>query len=130
CSPADDSYLQLAREEDLRAEVLPMARMNAVIAVKKGNPRKIASLDDLLKGENKLAQANPDAAAIGKLTREMLKDGGVWNQLKERTTTFTGTVNEAANAVAVGSVDAAIVWDVTVKQTADLEAVTDRRLAK
>src|SRR6516162_199366 len=35
--PADDSYLQLARDKGLLAEVLPLARMTAVLAVRKGN---------------------------------------------------------------------------------------------
>ncbi len=47
--PADDSYLALAREKQLVEEIIPLARMQSVVAVAKGNPKGIASLDDLLR---------------------------------------------------------------------------------
>ncbi len=126
--PADETYLRIARDKDLLAEVLPLARMTGVIAVKKGNPLGIKSLDDLLNGKAKVVQANPDVSAVGRLTRELLMQNGSWEKLKGHTTAFAGTVNEAANAVVVGSADAAIVWNVTVLQYPDLEAVTVPRL--
>ena len=121
--PADDSYLEVARSKNLLAEVLPLVRMTAVLAVKKGNPLGIKSLDDLLGGTAKVAQANPDAAAIGKLTRDELKANKLWDRFEKRVVVSKGTVNDVANDVAVGAADAAVVWDVTVKQYPDLEAV-------
>jgi molybdenum ABC transporter molybdate-binding protein len=121
--PADDSYLQLARDKGLLAEVLPLARMTAVLAVRKGNPLGIKSLDDLLKGEARLAQANPDAAAIGKVTRDVLRANQLWEKFEKRVTVTKGTVNDVANDVAVGAADAGVVWDVTVTQYPGLEAV-------
>jgi molybdenum ABC transporter molybdate-binding protein len=121
--PADDSYLHLARNKGLLAEVFPLARMTAVLAVQKGNPLGIRSLDDVITKKARLAQADPDAAAVGKVTRQALSGRGQWEKLKAHTTTFTGTVTEAANAVALGSVDVAVVWEVVVKQYAELEAV-------
>ncbi len=46
--PADESYLGIAQQKALIDEVLPIARQQAVIAVKKGNPKSIQSFDDLL----------------------------------------------------------------------------------
>ncbi|MBL8794480.1 MAG: substrate-binding domain-containing protein, partial [Planctomycetia bacterium] len=65
--PADDYYIQLARGKQLVAEALPLAKMTPVLAVAQGNPKKISSLEDLLSGQHKICQANPDAAAVGKL---------------------------------------------------------------
>jgi molybdenum ABC transporter molybdate-binding protein len=121
--PADASYLRVAREKGLLAEELPLARLTAVLAVRKGNPLGIRSLDDIVTKNAKLAQADPDAAAVGHVTREALHGRGLWEKLRKHTTTFTGTVTEAANAVALGSVDVAVVWDATVKQYAELEPV-------
>ena len=44
---ADDSYLDIARKKGLLAESIPIATQRPVIAVALGNPREIASLDDL-----------------------------------------------------------------------------------
>ena len=63
---ADDSYTQLARDKGLIREVLPLALMRPVIAVKRGNPKQIQSLADLLRPDVIVALGNPDQAAIGK----------------------------------------------------------------
>ena len=65
--PADESYLLMASDKDLITEILPIAQMRLVVAVPKGNPKQIASFDDLLREDVRLVQANPDAAAVGKI---------------------------------------------------------------
>ena len=120
---ADDSYLKLAREKGLAAEAIPLARQTAVLAVAKGNPKKIAALVDLLRADVKVVQANPDAAAIGKLVRGKLEKLGKWAALKEKTTVFKPTVNEVANDLKLGTADAGFIWDANVKQYPELEQV-------
>jgi molybdenum ABC transporter molybdate-binding protein len=121
--PGDDSYIQLARAKGLVAETIPLARMTAVLAVPKGNPKGLRTLEDLLRPGVKLAQANPDAAAIGKLTRQVLQQAQQWGALEKQTLVFKPTVNDVANDVKLGTVDAGIVWDAVLKQYHDLEAV-------
>lgn len=121
--PADDSYIKLARERDLAAEEFPLAKMHAVVAVAKGNPKKIATWDDLLRADVRFAQASPDSAAIGKLTRNVLSASGKWDALHDHTSVYKTTVNEAANDVKVGAVDAAIVFDAVLHDYDTLEAV-------
>jgi ABC-type molybdate transport system substrate-binding protein len=121
--PADDSYLSIARSKNLIAETLPLARMTPVLAVAKGNPKGVRGLDDLLRPEVRLAQANPESAAIGKLVRGALEKQGRWEALKKKTLVFKPTVNDAANDLKLGSADAAFVWDTTVRQYPELERV-------
>lgn len=121
--PADDSYTRIAREKNLIAETLPLAQMSPVAAVPKGNPKSLKSIGDLTKPGVRLAQGNPDATAVGALTKTALETSGQWAALKERTVVFKMTVNDVANDVQVGAVDAGIVWDATVRQTPGLEAV-------
>src|SRR5262249_52272568 len=99
--PADESYLDDARQSDLVAEVVPIARMNAVLAVPAGNPKKIGSWGDLTSGQFRLAQAYP-AAAIGRLTHEHLAKSGKWEALRGKKSVDLGAVTEVANAVALG----------------------------
>jgi len=121
--PADDSFLLMAREKELVAEILPIAKMQGVIAVKKGNPKAILDFEDLLRDEIRLVQADPDAAAIGKVVRKVLQQSDTWESLKSATTVFRTTVNEAANDVVVGGADAAIVYDAVLHTYPDLEFV-------
>jgi molybdenum ABC transporter molybdate-binding protein len=121
--PGDDSYLDAARKKGLLAEILPLARMTAVLAVKKGGPKQPRSLDDVLGGDIRLSQANPDAAAVGKLTRDALRKAGRWGAWQKHVIVSKPTVNDVAADVAVGAADAGVVWDALVRQNPALEAV-------
>ena len=121
--PADESYITAAREKHLLGNEIHLAFQRLVLAVKKGNPKNIHQFADLLRPEVKIAQANPDAAASGKITREILRKSGDWDALRQHTTVFTGTVVEAANDVKIGTVDAAFIWDAMATQYADLEVI-------
>jgi molybdenum ABC transporter molybdate-binding protein len=128
--PADDYYIQLARDKKLVDEAIALAKMTPVIAVPQGNPKKIQSLADLLTGNSRISQANPDAAAVGKLTRDALQPAGQWDALKQKTVVFKPTVNDVANDIKVGAADAGIVWDATVRQMAGLEMIAAPELSK
>jgi molybdate transport system substrate-binding protein len=120
--PADDSYITLARDKGLVAETVPLARMTVVLAVRKGNPKNLRSLDDLLGDGVALAQAG-EAAAIGKLTREALQRAGRWEEFRKRVVVFKTTVTEVANDVKLGAVDAGFIWDAMRQQYAGLEII-------
>jgi len=119
--PADDSFIRLARNANLIDEVLPLGHMQPVLAVKKGNPRKIKGLGDL-KGV-RLVLATPDTTAVGKLVRTALEKSGHWKDLDEKKRASKTTVNEVANDIKLGAADAGFVWDATVAQYPELEAV-------
>ena len=122
----DASYIRLAEEKGLTAEAFPLALMKPVIAVKAGNPKNITEIDDLAREDVKVALGDPDAAAVGQTTRSLLSASGHWSTLEPRVTqsgVFKPTVNEVANAVKLGSVDAGIIWDSTVAQYDELTAV-------
>jgi len=121
--PADDSFLDLARQRELTSDEFPLAEMRAVVAVPKGNPKQIKNLADLMRPEIRVAQANPEATAIGKLTQSTLTSAGQWADLKRHTTVFKTTVNEVANDVKIGAVDAGIVYDAVLHDYGTLEGV-------
>jgi molybdenum ABC transporter molybdate-binding protein len=121
--PGDDSYLQTARNKQLVQEILPLARMTPVLAVHKGNPKNLHFLDDLTRDGVRIAVANPEAAAAGKLTAEALKKAGRWDAVAKNIVVTKPTVSDVANDVAVGSADGGLVWDATVRQTGGIEPV-------
>jgi molybdate transport system substrate-binding protein len=121
--PADDSYLDIARERDLVDEVVSIAAMQGVIVVNKGNPTAIKAFDDLLGESVRLVQASPDGAAIGKQAREVLTKQNLWEKLDAATTAYRTTVNDVANDVKVGAADAGIVYDAVLHTYPDLEYV-------
>ncbi len=120
---ADESYTTLAREKDLVQEIIPVAVMRPVIAVRQGNPGSIQTIDDLLRDDVRVALGNPGQAAVGKLARELLSASGQWEQLAEHASVLKPTVHDVANDIKIGSVDAGIIWDAVVAQYPDLEAI-------
>ncbi len=121
--PGDDSYIQSGRDKGLLAETLPLAHMHPVLAVVAGNPKKITSLDDLLRSDMRLAQADAKVAAIGKVTRDALHSSPHWDEIERRTSVSRTTVTEVAGDIKLGAVDAGFVWDATVRQVPGLEVV-------
>lgn len=121
--PADNSFLDVAAEKKLVKERIPIATMKAVVAVAKGNPKQISSMEHLIDGKNRLVQANSDASAIGKATRNELSKTTLWDKLKEKTTAFRGTVTDVANDVKLSAADAGIVYDAVLATYPQLEAV-------
>ncbi len=123
---ADASYIQLARQQGLIAETIPLALQRPVIAAAKGNPKKIRSAQDLLRENVRVALGNPDAASIGKQTEAALRKAGLWENLKQAVQArgvFKPTVNDVANDVKIGTVDVGVVWDAVARQYPELEIV-------
>jgi molybdenum ABC transporter molybdate-binding protein len=121
--PADDDYVLLAREKGLVREALPLASMKPVLIVPKGNPKKYADFADLLKRGGSVSQANPDAAAIGKVTRQVLTKAELWADWQKLVVVNKPTVNDVAIDVQARAADAGIVWNVTVKAVSDLDTI-------
>ena len=129
---ADDSYLQLAKEKGLLAEVMPLAVMQAVVGVPRDNPRGIESLDHLLADDTRLVVANPEQAAVGKMVRGALREVGKWEAIEQQTTrhgVFKPTVSDSANDIKLGSVDAGFLWDAVAAQYPEIGVVQLPELA-
>ena len=123
---ADRSYMEIAREKGLIAETLPLAWQRPVIAVRRGNPKGIRGLDDLLRPGVRVALGNPEAASIGKQTRLLLEAAGRWKALERRVResgVFKPTVGDVAVDVKIGAVDAGVIWDNTAAQFPELACV-------
>ena len=128
---ADDGYTDLAHEKGLVEERIPVAVMRPVLVVQKGNPKNIQSIQDLLRDDVRVALGSPDQAAIGQKTRKLLEDAGHWKAVEAQVTktgVFKPTVPEVANDVKLGSIDVGIVWNATVAQYPELEAVRTEEL--
>jgi molybdate transport system substrate-binding protein len=124
---ADDGALADAKKQDLTREEIRLVTQTPVIAVAKGNPKHVSGLDSLLAADIKLALPNPEAASIGKVTQKLL--GARWDALAAKAAVMKPTVMDVAADIALGAVDAAIVWDSTVPQFEKLEAISVPELA-
>lgn len=127
--PADVSFFEMARKQQLLSSESLLAEMQAVAAVPKGNPKQIRTLRDLLRDDIRVAQGSPDGTAIGKLTKAVLSESSQWKPLEEHTRVFKTTIHEVASDVKIGAADVGIVSDAVLHDYDSLEAVTIPELA-
>ncbi len=121
---ADKSYIEEALRYGLIKETQPLAFIKPVIAVAKGNPKNIKTVEDLFAEDVKVAIANPDAASIGRLTKKMFKAFNQWEALENNISVLMPTVNEVANTIKLKTSDAGIIWDATANQYEDFEIIS------
>jgi molybdate transport system substrate-binding protein len=119
---SDESFIRDAQREKLVTDAMPVVRQHAVVGVAKGNPRRIHSLDDLLKDDVRVVLPSPKLAAVAESVERALEGTGRWQALVERQrsaaarVSTVGNVTEAAQAVKIGAADATFVWDATARQ--------------
>jgi ABC-type molybdate transport system substrate-binding protein len=126
--PGDDAFVAVARQRGLVAESVPLAKMAPVLVVAKGNPKKVAGAADLLRDDVRVVQANPEAAAVGKLVKGALGKSGHWEKLAAKTRAFKPTVNDVGNDLKLGTADAGFLWDANLRQYPELEGIVLREL--
>jgi molybdate transport system substrate-binding protein len=123
---ADESYTTQGREKGLISEVLSVATLTPVIAVKKGNPKGIKGLADLTREDVRLSLGDPKAAAIGQLSKTIFEEAGLWDKIEEAIQNrglFGATVNGLATDLSAGPIDASIIWSAVADQFEKVEAL-------
>jgi len=110
--PSDDYYLEQAGE--LIAESTPLAWTAPVILVEGGNPHGIETVADLAKPGLSLGFAEPDGTSLGRATATILARHGLsMDDIAPNIAFTSGMDAQLGNAVRLGQVDAAIVWEPT-----------------
>lgn len=129
--PADDSYIQLAKDKELidKQDVFNVARMHAVVIVRPNFPTAIKTWPELLALGNRLAIGNTDTTAIGSVLKANLQAEGRWSELAKQKRNEMVNVNQVLNSVKLGSSDAGIVWDAVAKPHPELTIVEFKELA-
>ena len=123
----DDSYIERGREYGVLDEAIPLAEMKPVIALSEAAGGRVTSLRDLLDGDIRYAIGTPEGTAVGQAARNALESLGEWETFEQNLTVTKPTVNDLGNDLQIGSIDAAIIWDVTARQFG-LDYVTDPAL--
>ena len=122
----DTDYIETAKKKGLVETEGVLCYFVPVILTRKGNPKQISSLADLMARGIRIGQGDELSAAVGRLTMKLLDLNGINKELWKRNVVMTTpTVNELAIAIKLATVDAAVVWDaIASKYSADSEIVT------
>ena len=110
--PGSQYYLDLAIEKEVidPATVAVAGYMIPVIAVQKGNPKKITCLEDLAGPGITVGVGEKDALAVGRLTVKMLGELGIYDDVMQNVEFEGGSATKLIMPVAMGNLDAVINW--------------------
>ena len=89
-----------------------IAYLLPVIAVQKGNPLAIVTLQDLALPGRRVGIGNPESVVVGTMASEILKKAGLWDRVQPNIVVQAKSADDLASILALGQVDAVIGWDV------------------
>lgn len=110
--PGDKHYIEQAAAEGMILSQQSVCYFVPTILVRKGNPKGIRELRDLLGAGLKLGLGDARACAIGRKTKQIFaKNNIAWEDVEKNLAFQSLTVNELGMQIQAGSLDAVIVWD-------------------
>jgi molybdate transport system substrate-binding protein len=92
------------------ATIHTVAYMVPVIAVKKGNPKRIGALADLAKEGVRVAITRPETTLLGQYAPEILRRAGLEEAIMPHVVTYASDPNNLLTMLMLGQVDAGIIW--------------------
>jgi len=114
--PGEAFWVTMAEDRDLVSDSRPVVYFTPVIAVPKGNPGGIESLEDLAKPGVRVAIGDPQALAIGPVTQRILERAGIKEAVDKNVVMRGGCIPELANCISMKGADACILWDAVAEQ--------------
>lgn len=112
--PGSNDYMEKAKAKGV---VYPetekvLAYLVPAIIVKKGNPKGIQTIEDLLRDDVKFGIGTPGAVCLGDVAKTIFKNTGKEELFMKKVTTQAGSCSKTLALVTFGTVDAIIGWDV------------------
>ena len=113
---ADEMLLKKGRDEGIITQRFAIAEQRPVIAVSSDSSLQFNSLSEMVANNRIRFGVASQRAAAGKIVRSIAEETGLLKQLETGKATDAENVMMLAQALAAGSLDAAVIWDTTVNQ--------------
>jgi molybdate transport system substrate-binding protein len=122
--PGGTPDYRIAREKGLVGEPGYVAYHVPVIAVGKGNPHNITSVDDFARPGLKIALGGVNSTAIGRAGDKLFRAHGIHDAVEANVVLRAPTINEVVVAMNMGTADAALITlDMVNPETMDTIAL-------
>jgi molybdate transport system substrate-binding protein len=109
--PGSATYRHQYRTEEMFGHDVLVGHNVAALIVPKGNPKRVAaSVNELLRRDLTVVAANPEASSIGRETRRMLKDAGIFDQVLARSAVLATESRNLTGALRSGHADVILNW--------------------
>lgn len=125
--PGSDDFMDLAERKGVVAKGKRkiVAYLVPVIAVRKGNPKGIRTLQDLTRPGIRVGIARPKAVCLGDIAVEIFRKAGLYDRIMRNVVTHAGSCSQTAAILKLNQVDVVIGWDVFAKwYPKDIEVIS------
>ncbi|NMC89645.1 MAG: extracellular solute-binding protein [Methanomicrobiales archaeon] len=99
---------RIAQDKGLVEEPGYVAYHVPIIAIQKGNPKNITSVEDFARPGLKIALGGVESTAIGKVGDKLFEKHGIRDAVEENVVLRGPTINEVVVAMTMGTVDASL----------------------
>jgi len=121
--PGSQYYYEQAAKKDLTSYKRDVAYHIPVIAVPKGNPAEIKSLNDLTKSGVEVTLGDERSAAIGRLSQKILAKNNLLEEVEKNVVAKAATVNELVIYINMNQADASIIWQDNVAGVKNIDII-------
>ncbi|AZV58496.1 molybdate ABC transporter substrate-binding protein [Clostridium sp. AWRP] len=111
CVLASNEDYETANKKNLVLDKKDLVYHIPVIAVPKGNPAGIKSINDFTKPGVKVILGDSKTSPLGKLASKLFQKQGIESQVKNNIVSTVTTVNEMVTFVSMKKADASIMWE-------------------
>lgn len=109
--PGSATYRQQYKAEGMFERDVLVGHNVAALIVAKGNPKRVAgSVNELLRRDLTVAAANPEASSIGRETRRMLQEAGIFDQVLARSAVLATESRNLTSSLRSGHADVILNW--------------------
>jgi len=107
-----DPYLDYVGQANALASSTHVGFVAPVLAVQKGNPKNITSIEDLASDGLKVALSDPKYSTCGEMVKSLLEKKGILEDvMKNVGNRLTKGHNNLGNFLKLGEVDAVVMWN-------------------
>ena len=107
--PGGTPDYRIAQDKGLVGEPGYVAYHVPIIAVQKGNPQNITSVDDFARPGLKIALGGAESTAIGRAGDKLFQKHGILDAVEKNVVLRAPTINEVVVAMNMGTADAALI---------------------
>ncbi|MDD4299789.1 MAG: molybdate ABC transporter substrate-binding protein [Methanomicrobium sp.] len=109
--PGATTDFSVAKDKGYIADEALIAYHVPVIAVPKGNPAQIKSLNDMANPGVKISSGDSKSMALGIIAKNIFRKNGIEEEAMSNVVVARATVNEIVTDIVLGNADAAIIWE-------------------
>jgi molybdate transport system substrate-binding protein len=119
--PGSDDFMGKAERKGavLKGSRTVLVYLVPTICVPRGNPMRIAKLQDLARPGLRVVVGEPKSVCLGDVAQTILQQQGLWDRVKPQIASYASSCENVLQTLLLGEADVVIGWDVFARQHPD-----------